>query len=773
MACGRGIKLQVLVSTYGREGILRLAKSVRPQVEGVVYIVNWQLPDEDCEIPAELIRPDFMIEKSHSRGLSRNRNELMRIARGPYCLFSDDDVDYTEEGLRYVIDTFESHPKLDFATFEFEGADNKKYPAEEFDMKHPPKNYYVSSIEIAYRQSSLYYGDIRFNEKFGIGARFVAGEEELLVHDLVSYGYRGRFFPKVIASHKDESTSVRLASTPEYIETKGAVFRITHPVTWPLRMLAHARRCESQGWTKGPLEYCKAWTKSMDKKRLVNYLPVVLVMAIVFVLSMLMHWQGDAVAFRYFIPAENEDFSSIPLNNVWEIWESMWNHWHNSTGRFVTHFIVQLFCAFIGKTGFAICNSLVWGALILLIVKMSHENEKSFPTMAFVSLLVFVIFFPLSDWKEQSFPFEPPHQINYVWMGLLNLIWIKTFFNEDYVRVSVWKLILLGIFSFLVGQGNESFSIPICAGTLYFSWTIRFTYGARQRVIMFCYLLGTLALVLAPSNFARLGQDHWSLMHTAEGLLPGLLIPAIWLVSILIRRKKGGIYELSHIINFDIRDCCYVVIGVNYLMAIALGMESGTRMLTCASLFMAIFIMQNMREFKYKRVSAFIFICAILWIGACRGAEIERLNNKNIMIERLYHQSKDGVVVLPDSIFVYNVREFIVRPHPYMMMEREINPGKPNIAIRPASMAKLDLTKDTNIVIPIGEQVWLMIQSRRNPAKFVIEKTFMAEILGKKMAPRVMDWNDKYAVFDSTELWRAAIYINERRPVRSQVRMEP
>lgn len=772
MACRRGIKLQVLVSTYGREGIMRLVKSERPQVEGVEYIINWQLPDEDCEIPSALLRPDFVIKKSDSRGLSRNRNELMRIATGPYCLFSDDDVDYTEEGLRYVIDTFESHPKLDFATFEYEGGDNKKYPAEEFDMKHPPKNYFVSSIEIAYRYLSLYDRKIHFNEKFGIGSRFVAGEEEIFVHDLVRNGFRGKFFPRVIVNHKDESTSVRLASTPEYIESKGAVFKITHPYTWFPRMLAHAKRSKNQGWTQGSLEYCKAWTKSMDKKHVLNYLPVALVMTIVFVLCMFMHWQGDAVAFRYFIPAENEDFSSIPFNNVWEIWDSMCNHWHNSTGRFFTHFIVQLFCAFIGKTGFAICNALVWGALILLIVKMGHEKKKSFPTMAFISLLVFVIFFPLSDWKEQSFPFEPPHQINYVWIGLLNLLWIKSFFNVDYVREPVWKLILLGIFSFLVGQGNESFSIPIFTGALYYSWRIRFTNGSRKRVMMFCYLLGMLALVLAPSNFARMGHDNWSLMHTAEGLLPGLLIPSIWLVSVLIRRKRSGINGSGNMILSCQRESLYLAIGMNYLMGIALGMASGTRMLTCGALLMAIFIMENMRDVKYKKVSSFIFIILILWIGACRGAEIERLNGKNMMIERLYHQSKDGVVELPDSIFVYNVREFIVRPHPYMMMEREINPGKPNIAIRPESMAKLDLTKDTNIVMPIGEQVWLMIQSRQNPAKFVIDKVFMPEIIGKRMSPREMDWNDKYAVFDSTELWRAAIYINERPLIKSEVRRE-
>lgn len=507
-------------------------------------------------------------------------------------------------------------------------------------------------------------------------------------------------------------------------------------------------------------------------ERVMKYLPVGLMMAIVLVLSLLMHWQGDAVAFQFFIPAENEDFSSIPLNNVWEIWQSMCNHWHNSTGRFFTHFIVQLFCAFIGKTGFAICNSAVWGALVLWLIKMSHEKNISFSVTAFVSLLVFVIFFPLSDWKETSFPFEPPHQINYVWIGLMNLIWVYLFFNYGHRKDSIWRLIIISIFSFLTGQGNESFSIPISGAILFYATRIRWRFNAHDFAWAICYLLGTLVCVLAPSNFIRLGHGSWSLAHTIEGLIPGLLIPAIWLVSILVCKRNGGIYKLSNTLSTYEREFIYVAVGVNYLLGIALGMSSGTRMLTCSALLMAVLIIENLREFKYKKVSAFLFIVLLLWLGGCRASEIDRLNHKNIMIEQKYHESKDGVVVLPDSIFVYNVREFIVRPHPYMMKERAMDPKKPNIAIRPESMMGLDLVKDTNILVPIGEQVWLMIQSRKHPADFVIEKTFMPEIVGRQMEPRVMDWQDEYAVFDSTEIWRAAIYINERPLIKSDVRIK-
>lgn len=259
MADEREVKLQVLICTFGPEGIHRLTNSVRPRVEGVEYFVSWQIPEGDFEIPSELKRKDFRIEKSRTRGLSVNRNIACRRATAPICLISDDDIDYTEEGLRYVMDSFDSYPEMDFATFMFEGEDNKWYPDYEFEMHNPPKNYYVSSIEIAYRREGIERCDISFDERFGVGAQYIAGEEDIFIHEVLKGGLKGKFFPKVIARHTGESTSIRLSNAREYVESKGAVFCITHPYTWPLRMLVHAMRCKNQGWHHGMRNYIEAW----------------------------------------------------------------------------------------------------------------------------------------------------------------------------------------------------------------------------------------------------------------------------------------------------------------------------------------------------------------------------------------------------------------------------------------------------------------------------------------------------------------------------------
>lgn len=260
-----GVKLQVLICTFGPDGIRRVANCDHPSVQGVEYLVSWQLPDGDCDIPDELHRDDFRIKKNPTKGLSRNRNIAMDVAAAPVCLISDDDIDYNVDGLRSVIDVFDKCPDIDIATFQYDGDDHKAYPSVQADLSKPPKNYFVSSVEIAFRLESIRKSGVRFDERFGVGSEFVAGEENLWIHDLLREGLKGRFFPINIATHRGETTGVRLETAPEYIVSKGAVFKHIHPLTWRLHMVAHALRCRKTGWTLGMMRYCKEWIRGVSK----------------------------------------------------------------------------------------------------------------------------------------------------------------------------------------------------------------------------------------------------------------------------------------------------------------------------------------------------------------------------------------------------------------------------------------------------------------------------------------------------------------------------
>lgn len=266
----RQIELQVMICTYGRDGLQRVAEASHPKVEGVEYLVCCQNDTnyEDSRLPEELTRDDFRVIVTPTKGLSVNRNIALSKATAPLLLISDDDVDYTCEGLRAVIDAFHRNKEMDIITFRYISASHEKhYPSSECNLAGPEKGYFVTSFEIAFRRKAVQQ-KVWFNENFGIGALFPSGEEDLFIRDCIDAGIKGIFLPVTIARHDGMTTSKRnlkLASRPM---TKGAVFLRLYPHQWPLRMLVHALR-EISPWRKGivpsPISFCRNWIKGVRK----------------------------------------------------------------------------------------------------------------------------------------------------------------------------------------------------------------------------------------------------------------------------------------------------------------------------------------------------------------------------------------------------------------------------------------------------------------------------------------------------------------------------
>ena len=206
--------LQVLIVAYGREGIDSVASLAHPEVEGVEYLVSWQTADcleltvaapEEIQaaIPAALReREDFRIFPSDTSGVSLNRNLVLDRASAPLAICSDDDVAYLPEDLHNIIETFNRHPEADFIAFEYRSDTPKRYPSESFDLARPPKGYYIGGPEMAFRLESIRRHGIRFNEWFGIGCEFPAGEEDLFLADCLDAGL------KCIFLHRRKRASV-------------------------------------------------------------------------------------------------------------------------------------------------------------------------------------------------------------------------------------------------------------------------------------------------------------------------------------------------------------------------------------------------------------------------------------------------------------------------------------------------------------------------------------------------------------------------------------
>lgn len=224
------ITLEVQIITYGSEGLRRVGEMTLPEIEGVRYFVSFQNPEKkEYEIPKSIAsRKDVEILEHHTVGSNINRNMALSRGNSDIILFADDDLHYSSEGLKAVMNIFDKDPSLDYATFIHTGGDNKIFPNFEFDLGgKEPKGYYMTAFELAVRRRSL-PRQFRYSAHFGLGMPvFGTGDDSIFFLRLQKSSLKGRFFPVEIVRHPNITTGNRTA-TPTVLRTQGAYIRLKY-----------------------------------------------------------------------------------------------------------------------------------------------------------------------------------------------------------------------------------------------------------------------------------------------------------------------------------------------------------------------------------------------------------------------------------------------------------------------------------------------------------------------------------------------------------------
>lgn len=235
--------LDVAIATWQPEGIRRVAAMSLPRVEGVRYVVSWQAHG-DAPIDTALTdgRDDITVVRFDGRGVSANRNNALDRCTADIVLMADDDLTFTPEGLRGVIDAFEGNRAVEVGMFRYATPRSKVYPVGECDLSLPlPRGYSPAAIEIAVRRDSR-AGSLRFNTMFGPGADLTRGEDEIFLLTALRRGLRCRFFPLTVAAHPHDSTGDRSVTSVAALRAIGCIIALYYRVTWPLRLIIKARR---------------------------------------------------------------------------------------------------------------------------------------------------------------------------------------------------------------------------------------------------------------------------------------------------------------------------------------------------------------------------------------------------------------------------------------------------------------------------------------------------------------------------------------------------
>jgi len=204
------MNLNILISTIDG-GIFKCKDIILPCRSDVSYIISHQYRDEKYKtIPNDLIRKDITISQIPGFGVTKSRNNAIRLADGDIALFSDDDVTYTNQYFDTIIEAFQSDSNIDIALFKIKTPDGfpeyKNYPASKIEVnKKLP--FYIGTIEIAIKVDAIKRKGVLFDERFGAGQPELLGSDEnIFVIDSIKKGLRVVYFPQYIVEHPYEST---------------------------------------------------------------------------------------------------------------------------------------------------------------------------------------------------------------------------------------------------------------------------------------------------------------------------------------------------------------------------------------------------------------------------------------------------------------------------------------------------------------------------------------------------------------------------------------
>lgn len=245
--------LDVLICSFNK-GIVKVEDVLLPPRDNVRYLVSYQYTDERYleMIPVSLTcRKDVTIYKYKGQGLSANRNQALTHAHGDIVIYADDDAHLFPDTFDNIIATFEQHPNVDVALFRassYTGRSLKNYPNEQHEVVTVPSDYHVSTIEIAFRRDKV-QGVIRFDERFGLGTKFLTcGEEDIWIHDALRHKLKIQYFPITIVE-----TSAMMKHTMIYVDagvqrSYGAYLYYIHGSSAWYHCLGYAIKCTRNGY---------------------------------------------------------------------------------------------------------------------------------------------------------------------------------------------------------------------------------------------------------------------------------------------------------------------------------------------------------------------------------------------------------------------------------------------------------------------------------------------------------------------------------------------
>ncbi len=174
--------LQLLVSAVHQEP-RRLAEKMNIGSDAIIINQCDTNAYDEWQYRGHAIRAYSFAEKGV--GLSRN-NALLR-ADHDISLFADEDIVYTDDYEKRVLQAFEEHPEADMLLFNMEVApDRRTYHIDTFGRVKQHNCGRYPTYSFAIRTKKMHEKNITFSLLFGGGAKYSNGEDSLFIKECIT-----------------------------------------------------------------------------------------------------------------------------------------------------------------------------------------------------------------------------------------------------------------------------------------------------------------------------------------------------------------------------------------------------------------------------------------------------------------------------------------------------------------------------------------------------------------------------------------------------------
>jgi glycosyltransferase involved in cell wall biosynthesis len=160
------------------------------------------------------------------KGVGLNRNNALLRATGDICILADDDITYCPGYQEIILNAFRENPEADLILFNIESLPGEhRYTAKKKHSVWLHNCGKYGAVRIAFRRMSVIKNAVCFNQLFGGGSMFTAGEDTMFIRDSLRKGLKVIAVPQCILKLNDLRPSTWFTGYDQkYFEDMGSSY---------------------------------------------------------------------------------------------------------------------------------------------------------------------------------------------------------------------------------------------------------------------------------------------------------------------------------------------------------------------------------------------------------------------------------------------------------------------------------------------------------------------------------------------------------------------